>query len=327
MRRILLTILGIALLIFPVMAAPGDSPEEQIGEAWSMSIQTGVLDGAGSVNVLNSPGAANDVVGTLKPGETIRILEQQDGWMNIEWQGGAAFVQADSIRIVDTPADSTVRRIDSPEPVPPPAAATPVTSGTRVLLIGDSHSVGVYGSELDKLFRQTGASVRSVGSSGASPSWFWNNTVTKSGYVDRRADGSKDQPKDWRTPRATPAFRKLLNEHHPELVVISLGANMLGASRSVIERDCGRLVDEARNAGARVFWVGPPDARSSATNSKRDTFYSIISQCLNGRATVIDSRRFTKYPASGGDGVHYWGTEGMATARKWAAGVLQEIKR
>jgi hypothetical protein len=227
-----------------------------------------------------------------------------------------------------TTTDDVTTSTPTPAQTPATTTTSPTTikSGTKVLAIGDSHSVGIYGTELDKLLRATGASVRSVGVSGSSPSWWWNGTVTKSGYVDRKADGSKDQPKDWRSPRATPAYSKLLQEHQPDMVIISLGANMLGSSASKIQSDCGRLITEARNAGAQVVWVGPPDARSAERNKMRGDFYQTMASVANGQATLIDSRKFTKYPASGGDGTHYWGSEGSATARKWAQKVLEEIQ-
>jgi hypothetical protein len=42
--------------------------------------------------------------------------------------------------------------------------------------------------------------------------------------------------------------------------------------------------------------------------------------------TFIDSRPFTEYPATGGDGVHYGGSEGNKIANDWAKSTYKVIQ-
>jgi len=200
--------------------------------------------------------------------------------------------------------------------------------GTRVLHIGDSHTVGIYGGEMDKLMRETGAQVQTYGVSGSSPSWWWNNTTTKCGYFSRDEKGKTDRPADWRTPRQTPNLEKLIKEFRPEVLVVSQGANMTGASEKSIEADTRRLLEIAKANGTKIVWVGPPNGRDTPTRvQQKEKVCQTISRLVSEYGgTFIDSRTCTTYPASGGDGLHFWGNEGKKTAEGWANQVIDDIQ-
>jgi hypothetical protein len=199
--------------------------------------------------------------------------------------------------------------------------------GTRVLHIGDSHTVGIYGREMDKMLRATGAQVASYGSAGSSPRWWLDGTTTRSGYFGSGEDGKIDAPADWRTPRQTPKLPDLLKKHQPSVVMISLGANLLGADGATIEKQVKQLAEVARTSGAKIVWVGPPDGReSNKPTSKQAALYKHLQQAASQYGTFIDSRPLTEYPATGGDGVHYWGKEGTKIARNWAQEVFEQVQ-
>lgn len=213
-------------------------------------------------------------------------------------------------------------------------AAMPATDGTpligpgqRVLHIGDSHTVGIYGSTIDGAMRETGAQVRTYGVAGSSPSWWYQGTVTKCGYYGRDEKGKVDSPADWRTPRATPSLPDLIKEYKPTVLVVSLGANLFSASEAAVKRETQRIIDTAKAAGCTLVWVGPPRARESVTSiAAQDSLCETIKATVGTQGTFVDSRPVTKYPSSGGDGLHYWGTEGSETAKAWAGSVLQTIQ-
>lgn len=199
--------------------------------------------------------------------------------------------------------------------------------GTRVLHIGDSHTVGIYGREMDKLMRATGAQVATYGSAGSSPSWWLQGTTTRSGFYGRGEDGKVDSPADWKTPRQTPKLPDLLKKHQPSVIVISLGANMLGANAATIEKQVKDLAEVAKASGAKILWVGPPDGRESKKpTSKQTELYRHLEKVAGQYGTFIDSRPVTDYPAKGGDGVHYWGKEGSRIATNWANHVFEQIQ-
>ena len=65
-----------------------------------------------------------------------------------------------------------------------------------VLHIGDSHTAGIYGKEMDSLFRKTGAKITTVGSSGSSPSWWINEATTKAQFCVGSAITAKANAQD-----------------------------------------------------------------------------------------------------------------------------------
>jgi hypothetical protein len=226
----------------------------------------------------------------------------------------------------------------SPAPAAGPASSAPSASergepligpGQRVLHIGDSHTVGVYGSTIDAAMRATGAQIRTYGVAGSSPRWWYNGTVTKCGYFSRDEQGRIDRPADWRTPRVTPSLPDLIKEFKPTVLVVSLGANLFGASEAVVRRETQRIIDTAKAAGCTLVWVGPPRARASVKPiAVQDRLCETIKATVEAnQGTFIDSRPFTAYPATGGDGLHYGGPEGTRVARAWASGVLEAIQK
>lgn len=222
----------------------------------------------------------------------------------------------------------------TPTVAPTPAAADVSTTGTpligpgqRVLHIGDSHTVGIYGSTIDESMRGTGAQVRTCGVAGSSPSWWYQGTVTKCGYYSRDEKGKTDRPADWRTPRATPSLPEMIREYKPTVLVVSLGANLFGASEATVRRETQRIIDTAAAAGCTLVWVGPPRARETVKSiAAQDRLCETIKATVGTQGTFVDSRPYTKYPTNGGDGLHYWGTEGSRTAKNWAGSVLNAIQ-
>lgn len=203
-----------------------------------------------------------------------------------------------------------------------------INPDARVLHIGDSHTVGTYGKEMDKMFRETGAKVRTYGSAGSSPNWWFNGTTTHSGFYSKDDEGKVDSPADWRTPHKTPKLNTLIQDYKPNVIVISLGANLLGAKGDYIEKEVRKMAEVAKTSGAKIVWVGPPDGRESKKpTSKQAQLYEHLQKVAHEYGTFIDSRPFTEYPATGGDGVHYGGKEGTKIAKNWAKEVFAEIQR
>ncbi|PIQ23043.1 hypothetical protein COW36_02045 [bacterium (Candidatus Blackallbacteria) CG17_big_fil_post_rev_8_21_14_2_50_48_46] len=199
--------------------------------------------------------------------------------------------------------------------------------GTKVLHIGDSHTVGIYGQEMDKLLRATGAQVSTYGSAGSSPSWWLKGTSTHSGFFSRDDQGKVDAPKDWRAPHPTPKLPDLLKKHQPTVIMISLGANLIGANAATIESQVKELAEIAKASGAQIIWVGPPDGRESKKpNSKQTNLYNHLKAAASQYGAFIDSRPLTEYPEKGGDGLHYWGTEGSKIAKSWTHEVFEQIQ-
>lgn len=251
---------------------------------------------------------------------------------------------AGSVAQAPAPVSAPNTRTPSSGALPSSSAAAPAASaapasnhatdgapligpGQRVLHIGDSHTVGIYGSTIDAAMRETGAQIRTCGVAGSSPSWWYQGTVTKCGYYSRDEKGKVDSPADWRTPRATPSLPDMIREYKPTVLVVSLGANLFGASEATVKRETQRIIDTAKEAGCTLVWVGPPRAREDIKSiADQDRLCETIKATVGTQGTFVDSRPFTRYPSDGGDGLHYWGTEGSKTAKAWAGSVLDTIQ-
>ncbi|HNX74409.1 MAG TPA: LysM peptidoglycan-binding domain-containing protein [Candidatus Rifleibacterium sp.] len=207
-------------------------------------------------------------------------------------------------------------------------AGTPlITADSRVLHIGDSHTCGIYGKTIDGLMRETGAAVRTCGVAGSSPSWWLNGTVGKSGYYSRDEKGKVDQPADWRTPRQTPNLSGLIEEYKPNVIVFSLGANMAYAGAEAIQKQVQSVCDIAKRSGCKIVWVGPPEPRNGVGGSENyGRLYQNLKAAVEKYGSFVDSRNYTEYPASGGDGLHYSGNAGSKIAKTWADKVFNQIQ-
>ncbi|KAF1081570.1 MAG: hypothetical protein GQF41_1910 [Candidatus Rifleibacterium amylolyticum] len=201
-----------------------------------------------------------------------------------------------------------------------------IKSDSRVLHIGDSHTCGTYGKAIDACMRESGATVSTYGVSGSSPSWWFNGTVGKSGYFAKDESGKVDQPADWRTPRATPKLVDLIKEKKPTVLVVSLGANLIGGSNAAIQGQVKSICEVAKQNGTQLVWVGPPDGRSKSSSDQTRLYLNLKTAVDMYGGTFIDSRPFTEYPATGGDGVHYGGSEGNKIANDWAKSTYKVIQ-
>ncbi len=197
----------------------------------------------------------------------------------------------------------------------------------RVLHIGDSHTVGIYGQEMDKHLRSTGAQVETYGSAGSSPHWWISGRNTRSGFFGRNAAEETTRPARWNDPHPTPKLKELLERFRPNVVMFSLGANMIHNSAENIEQQMRQIADMAKSYGTDIIWVGPPDGRESKkSTANQNRLYQTLERVAQNYGDFIDSRPLTEYPATGGDGVHYGGKEGSRRAKAWAESVFEQIQ-
>jgi len=198
------------------------------------------------------------------------------------------------------------------------------TVGTKVLIIGDSQTVGPYGKTLDEMVRATGATVSTHASWGASPAWFFNGNETYK-YWTRDASGQQET----RIKADTPRLNDLLARERPDVVVVTMGGNMIAANAS--QADVTMQVSQIGNAvsasGAQLVWVGPPKyAPQKRSPEVVEQFYQKLGNIVPEYGTLIDSRPHIKEYA-GSDGLHYSGAKGESIARQWAQGVFQELQK
>ena len=165
------------------------------------------------------------------------------------------------------------------------------------------------------------------GSAGSSPKWWITGHTTRSGFFSKDGDEKTTRPAKWSDPHPTPKLETLLAQFRPNVVVFSLGANLIHAAPATIESQMREIADMAKAYGTEIIWVGPPDGRESKKpTSKQDTLYRTLERVAREYGDFIDSRPLTEYPATGGDGVHYGGPEGSRIAKGWAEDVFEQIQ-
>lgn len=199
----------------------------------------------------------------------------------------------------------------------PPPSGGQVKSGSKVLVIGDSHTAGAFGDELDRLLRAKGAQVHTVGSSGATADNFISGKGTTVGFADHKVNGQTQKT----AAHATPRLEDLINEDKPDTIIVNLGANFRGAGPSGIKKQVDEIGEIAKKHGIKITWVGPPTTRQDEGNrSSLQKFDADMKAAVAPYGTYVSSAPFTpKY--SGGDGVHYSGE----AAKQWAAGVAGAV--
>jgi hypothetical protein len=193
-----------------------------------------------------------------------------------------------------------------------------------LLLIGDSHTVASFGRKLDTLLRTVPDSrVASYASCGSTPySWF-SGWVTPCGYRERGEDG-----KVITSPTSpTPLIAELLKKHQPDVTLIALGANLFNTPFETSAKVTDDLVQTVAASGSKCIWIGPPDSRDRS-GPKMDETYGILRGASYPECLFLDSRKWTHYPATGGDGTHYdhLGPEGVKISEAWAMKVFEAAR-
>lgn len=192
----------------------------------------------------------------------------------------------------------------------------------NVLFIGDSHSVGPFGWELDKHLRSYNDSiVATYASCGSIAKWWYTGQPTTCGYYQKDMSGVVNSG----TKLATPIFNHLMDTQKPDLVVVELGANYANLpSDTYAINDMKQIVNKIKDSKAKCFWITKPDSRNGRENIPR--ILRITTEAAKDYCTIFDSTKVTKYPATGGDGVHYWFKEGTPIAKEWALKVFEALK-
>ncbi len=188
----------------------------------------------------------------------------------------------------------------------------------RVLFVGDSHVVGPFGQTLNSLLRKTpGITSETFGSCGTIAAHWLRNGKTTCGALEQTPAEkvpviSKNAP--------TPQIEKLVKDFRPNFVIVELGANYWDSSNAEMKKDLEPFLKVILDGHAKCFWVSMPDSRK--LKDQQGWIVSGTSEFVKSRCAFFDSTQVTRYPAQGGDGIHYWG-EATPQAVSWAKLVHQ----
>ena len=228
-------------------------------------------------------------------------------------------------------------------------------SGPDILYIGDSHSVGIFGQNFDKMLRTfPDAKVNFFSYVGASPAWYSGHYATKTQYFEHDDHGQVSEtryesvtvtdPKTGKQitkerpvggPRAVPDYNQLLVTKSPSIAVVELGANLYfhpsasAAVKAEAKSQLEKMAEEIVSKKIPCYWIGPPDTIAKGSREDQLAFDQFVEQVVTPiGCTYFHSILVTTYrPFPGCDGIHYWGKAGMLEACHWAQKVFKDFKK
>jgi hypothetical protein len=225
------------------------------------------------------------------------------------------------------------------KPRAPKVAAAP----PKVLMVGDSLSVGKFGEVIrDYLVSTYGEkNVAVYASCGSSPEqWLRAEPIfyTKCGYREQSPGRYTLVDFDHgRRPRmvATPKLEKLIADQRPAVVIVQLGTNWMDrlvtgnpAKEAEIASYLDRFIAAAHappRTVRQITWIMPPDSSHFSRRVQGIVETLIRRASVRDHFDVIPSRDLTHYVPgkTGADGVHY----NSEASAEWANRVILRLKR
>lgn len=206
-------------------------------------------------------------------------------------------------------------------------------SAQRILFLGDSHSLGAFGENLDRSLREQGLEVSTFATAAGGPHYWLEKHASISASL---GSWEKTPQKERReeVSMAVPKVESLLRSCRPDVVIVQAGAQLFpplrmgnpesrGQVKTAIEEFC-RTISEAR---AWIYWIDPPDSHPKRVPPALHSDLAEMIREVVGRyqGRVFDSMAATRwslpYPDQS-DGMHY----GVVEARQWAEAVTTDFR-
>lgn len=224
------------------------------------------------------------------------------------------------------------------EPLPPVAKRDP--NQTRIFILGDSQSQTSFGPEFQKRLVDAGYEVFFHGVKNGTPFFWggrWRSPVLTRLYDPASSPGEGGRFKNVSMrPRSV---RDYVEAYDPDIFLFQAGTNFENVlAQENVTAISERILEYTRIAasrGARVLWIGPPDARDNVRSVKAQdrasaTLRAALSEIseFQGYPCFFDSRPVC--PISNdtrGDGEHPTHKGGIAWAGEAAGWVDDSISR
>jgi hypothetical protein len=241
--------------------------------------------------------------------------------------------------LVDSGEPTKRNRRDELKPVAgPPEKRNP--DQIRIFVLGDSQSQTSFGPEFQKRLVDAGHEVFFHGVKNGTPYFWggkWRSPVLTRQYSPASSPGEGGRFKDVSMkPRSVSDYVASVD---PDIFVFQAGTNfeniLAGEDVNEIERLIGEYTQIAASRGARVLWIGPPDARDNVRSvKKQDKASATLRSALGaiseaqGYSCFFDSRPVCPITNdTGGDGEHPTHQGGIAWAVETARWVDDSISR
>lgn len=212
------------------------------------------------------------------------------------------------------------------------AAALKGSAGPpRMIIVGDSHTQGIFGHTLQEklLAAYPGWRIEVYAECGSSPLWFLPGNAA-SGHVSRcgtwfhRYAGVPPVLEDVTTSSATPRMFDLLAST-PAVVVAAFGTNMADWETGGVfsMASAKTMADLIKGSGARCVWIGPPDGRGKLSEDAAAAQVVRLNAALRAAVQGPCSYRASNARCYGPPaGIHCGGN----AARAWGAAAAHEVQ-
>lgn len=205
----------------------------------------------------------------------------------------------------------------------------------KVLFLGDSQSLGAFGTSFEQHLREAGCDVHTVVAGGASP-YYWLKAHgpmrCSIGYWEKSSDGEQRVT----SISSVPKLEDLLAADRPQVVVVQMGVNLYAALRSkrwtdeeneatvrALLREMGQAVSAA---GAVSYWILPPKSHPERYSLElQQRMARLMKETVEGfGGSAFESQVVTEYMDSYpvNDGIHY----GPEQATEWSGNVFASFQ-
>lgn len=220
-------------------------------------------------------------------------------------------------------------------PSPPRSGASPL----RVFVLGDSQSLLPFGLEFQRTLAGVGCEVLFHAVKNGTPYYWqgqWSSPVLTRLYEPA---ASLEQCGRWtEVPMRPLSIAEYIAAYDPEVFVFQAGTNFeddLASSHPNLVKLLRQGLDHATARGARVLWIGPPDARDDKRSVEaQDRATAVLRAALadvsaaQGFDSFFDSRPVCPIPNDAtGDGEHPADPDGAAwgaAAGTWVANAIAQ---
>jgi lysophospholipase L1-like esterase len=191
-----------------------------------------------------------------------------------------------------------------------------------ILFIGDSHVVGNFGHALTEIMT-TGlpdSAITTVAACGSSPSWWLTEHKISCGFWRHDSNGREISSRE----DITPKLERLINEIRPDLIIIALGTNLLAMKNNDQHSEIISFLNALNGKTSQCIWIGPPDTSRFKSEQINNVYYNLNKLTAKSNCHLIDSRKYTIYPNSESDGIHYNGENGRRISKEWAENIFRK---
>ncbi len=218
--------------------------------------------------------------------------------------------------------------------------ATSASAAQRVLFLGDSLSMGAFGTTLDKRLREADLEVYTSVTGGATPVYWLEEFPPMPTDIGHWKKTPKEDQRV-KVLDATPKVEALIAAYKPDAVIVQTGTNLYSAlrsSRTTPEQAQTKVLSLMQkmaaaitSRGCTLYWITPASAHPEKFPAPlQRLMLDLTKRAVGTSGRVFDSFAVTTYqdpyPAPGNDGIHYGPTEAAAWAEIVAPDAISFLK-